>query len=138
MGGSIRPTHQRELEPPEHLALECFRTDIGDDGWDVRSVPEAKPMRRSIARPGQPPRSRVARHALFCSKVQRRLARHDDLYFRARAGFGVQIDPAAQTIGHDVVDDVQSEASAALVAPGREKRVEYVALDLRAHAAAIV
>src|SRR5882757_9536005 len=105
---------------------------------DVSSGPRSKLMRRSIARPGQPPRNRGVRHALFCSKLQRRLARHDDLDCRFRAGFGFQIDPAAQTIGHDVVDDVQSEASAALVAPGCEKRVEHLALDLRAHSAAIV
>ena len=76
--------------------------------------------------------------ALFRSKLQRRFARHDDVDFRSRARSSFQIDPATQTIGHDVVDDVQSEAGAALVAPGREKRVEHLAPDLRAHTAAVV
>jgi hypothetical protein len=43
-----------------------------------------------------------------------------------------------QAIGHDVMDDVQSEARAALVAPGREKWIEHLAPDLRAHAAAVI
>src|SRR6202166_5460205 len=48
------------------------------------------------------------------------------------------MEPAAQTIGDDAVDDVQAEAGAALVAAGREERIERLAPDIEAHAAAIV
>src|SRR5450755_1152137 len=83
-------------------------------------------------------RRRATSLALFRSKLRRRFARHDDADLRSRARSSFQIDPATHTIGHDVVDDVQSEAGAALVAPGREKGVEHLAPDLRAHAAAVV
>src|SRR6185295_2222827 len=69
---------------------------------------------------------------------QRRFARHDDPDLRPRTGPGFQIDPASQTIGHDVVDDVQSQPGAALVAPGREEWIEHLTPDFRAHAAAVV
>ena len=80
----------------------------------------------------------LSRYASFRRRLQRRVTRHDDLDFRAHAGFGFQMDPATQTIGHDVVDDVQPQTGVALVAPCGEKRIEHLALDLRAHAAAVV
>src|SRR3954463_16537821 len=71
----------------------------------------------------------AAQH-LLRSRLQRRFAGHDDLDLRSGAGFGFQMDPATQTIGHDVMDDVQAEAGVALVTPGGEERIEHLALDL--------
>ena len=76
--------------------------------------------------------------ARFRGKLQRRFARHDDANFVPAPWPGFHIDPAAQAVGDDVVDDVQSQAGVALVATGREKRVEHLAPDFRAHAAAVV
>jgi hypothetical protein len=62
----------------------------------------------------------------------------DDRYFRPLAGFAIEIEPATQTIRDDVVDDVQTEARAALVASRREEWIERLTLDIEIHAAAIV
>src|SRR5205807_2035935 len=70
--------------------------------------------------------------------LQRRDTRQDDLDARPRPGLGLEIEPSAETIGDDVVDDVQAEAGAALIAPRREERIEGAAPDVQAHAAAIV
>ena len=68
----------------------------------------------------------------------RRHARQDDPYLRSLAGFAVELEPATQTTRDDVVDDVQTEAGAALVATRREERVERLTLDTETHATAIV
>ena len=65
-------------------------------------------------------------------------ARQDDLDPRAAARLGIEIEPAAEPIGHDAVDDVQAKPGAALVAPRREERIEGAAANIEAHAAAIV
>src|SRR5471030_3020289 len=68
----------------------------------------------------------------------RRQARQHELDFRSPAGLAVEIDPAAQTVGDDTVDDMQAKAGAAQVATRREKRIESLAPDTVAHAAAVV
>ena len=55
-----------------------------------------------------------------------------------RARLGIKVEPAAEAVGHDAVDDVQAEPGAALVAARREERIEGAAADVEAHAAAIV
>ena len=50
----------------------------------------------------------------------------------------IEIDPATQTTRDDVVDDMKAEANAALVSARREERIERLAPDIDAHAAAIV
>ena len=55
-----------------------------------------------------------------------------------RPGCDSQPQPAAQTAGHQVVDDVQAEPGAAAVAPGGEERLEGAPLHVLAHADAVV
>ena len=62
----------------------------------------------------------------------------NDLKFRARARRTVNIELPPETIGDDVVDDMQTEPSAAALAARREERIEGLAPDVSAHAAAIV
>jgi len=76
--------------------------------------------------------------ALFGDKLHRRHLRQNDLNPCALAGFGMQIDPPPQAVGHDAVDDMKAETGAALIAAGGEKRVEGPTPDVRAHAAFIV
>ena len=60
------------------------------------------------------------------------------------AGVGCRAYPArgaklaTQAIRHHAMDDMQAEASAALVAAGGKERVERLPPDVRAHAAAVV
>ena len=77
-----------------------------------------------------------ARYSAACSSGAD--ARQDDLDPRAAARLGIEIEPAAQPVGHDAVDDVQAEPGAALVAPRREERIERAAAHVEAHAATIV
>jgi hypothetical protein len=58
--------------------------------------------------------------------------------FRSSAGRAVNIELSGQTIGDDVVDNMQAEPSAAALAARREERIEGLAADVSAHAAAIV
>src|ERR1019366_6731407 len=78
------------------------------------------------------------KNLLLGGLLQRRNAGKDDLDSGAAAGFGIEVEPTAQTVGHDTVDDVQAEAGAALIAPGREERIERTAPDIQPHAATIV
>jgi hypothetical protein len=48
------------------------------------------------------------------------------------------MEPATQTIRHDSVDDMQAETSMALIPASRKKRIESLAPDVWAHAAAVV
>src|SRR6202035_1437238 len=75
---------------------------------------------------------------LFRRLLQRRNARQDDLDSRSAARLGIKLKPAAQTVGHDAVDDMQTEPGATLVAARREKRIERATPDIETHAAAIV
>src|SRR5262245_8149400 len=76
--------------------------------------------------------------ALVGRNLRRRHARQDHFDFRPLAGLAVEAEPAAQTIDHDVVDDMQPEPGAAKIAAGREERIEGLAPDAGTHAAAIV
>ena len=75
---------------------------------------------------------------LFRRLLQRRRARQDHLDARAAARRGIEIEPAAEAVGDDAVDDVQAEPGAALVAPRGEKRIEGAAANVEAHAASVV
>jgi hypothetical protein len=72
------------------------------------------------------------------TRLRRRHAGQDQLDPCSLASFAIKMEPAAQTIRDDGVDDMETEASAASVPPGREERVEGLAPDIEAHAAAIV
>src|SRR6476646_1617065 len=76
--------------------------------------------------------------ALFRCQLQRRDPGQDDLDSRASAGLGIEVEPAAQTVGYDAVDNMQAESSAALIAARREERIERAAPDVEGHAATIV
>ena len=69
---------------------------------------------------------------------QRRDARQDDLDSRASAGLRIEVEPAAEAVGHDIIDDVQPESGAALIPARGEERIEGAAPNVEAHAAAIV
>ena len=62
----------------------------------------------------------------------------NDLKFRPRARRTLKIEPAAQTVRHDVVEDMQAKAWAAEIVTRREEWFEGLPPDLGAHAAAIV
>jgi hypothetical protein len=68
----------------------------------------------------------------------RRRARQDHLDFCSFAGRAIEIESAPQTIGHDVVDDVQPKAGAAEITARREERIEGLVPDVGAHPATIV
>ena len=51
----------------------------------------------------------------------------NDLKFRSRARRTIKIEPAAQTVRHDVVEDMQAKACTAEMAA---RRVEWPAPDL--------
>src|SRR5258705_9783383 len=70
--------------------------------------------------------------------LQRRHPRQDEVEARASARLGIEVEPAAQTVSHDTVDDVQPQAGAALIAACCEKRIEGPAPDVERHAASIV
>jgi hypothetical protein len=67
-----------------------------------------------------------------------RHAGKDQLDFRSLAGFAIEIEPAAQAIRDNAVDDMKAEANAASIAARREERIERLAPDIEAHAAAII
>ena len=46
---------------------------------------------------------------LFRRQFQRRSARQDHLDPRAAARLGVEVEPTAEAVGHDAVDDVQAK-----------------------------
>src|ERR1700704_4110241 len=75
---------------------------------------------------------------LFSRLLQRRNPGKDDLDTRAAAGLGMEVEPAAQTIGYDTVDDMQAQPGASLTATRREKRIQRPAPDVETHAATIV
>ena len=89
---------------------------------------------------GNIPRRSAPRRSgsIFRGLLQRRNARQDDLDSRARARRGIESEPSAQTGSHDTVDDMQTKPGAALIAAGREERIERTAPDIKGHAAAIV
>ena len=64
---------------------------------------------------------------LFGRLLQWRHLGQDDPDSGAFAGLGIEVEPSAQPIGHDAVDDMQAEPCTALVAPRREKRIEGAA-----------
>ena len=62
----------------------------------------------------------------------------NDLKFRPRARRTVKIEPTAQTVRHDVVEDMQAKACTAEMAARRVEWIEGVTPDVGAHAATIV
>src|ERR1700726_136907 len=54
---------------------------------------------------------------LFRCLLERRTPRQDDLDPGAPPRFRIKVEPPAETIGHDALDDVQTKPGAALVAP---------------------
>src|ERR1700689_1656356 len=102
--------------------------------------------RRLSARPARSSRRPCASWPTATSKIgpsfrgllQRRHPRKDDLDSRPLPGFGIEVEPAAQAIGHDAVDDMQAKSGTALIAARREERVECTTPDVEAHAATIV
>src|SRR5258707_15857599 len=78
------------------------------------------------------------RRLLFRRLLQWGDPRQDDLDSCAAAGLGIEVETSAQTVGHDTVDNVQAEPSAALIAPRREEWIERAAPDIERHAAAVV
>src|SRR4030088_1492233 len=97
----------------------------------------AKPARSSRRRCASWPKSISAPAVLLRGLLQRRNAGQDDLDSGAAAGLGIKVEPAAQTVGHDRVDDMQAEPGAALVAAGGEKRIESTAAGGERHAPTI-
>src|SRR6266403_1861530 len=77
-------------------------------------------------------------NALWSGKGCWRHSRQDELDFRSLAGLAIEREPAAQTVRNDAVDDMQTQASIALIAPCREERIERFAPDVETHALAIV
>src|SRR3978361_1853077 len=75
---------------------------------------------------------------LFRCLLERGCARQDHLDPRAATRLGIQIKPAAEPVGDDAVDDVQSEPGAALIASRGEERIECAAADVEAHADAVI
>jgi hypothetical protein len=67
-----------------------------------------------------------------------RQTRQNDLDRRSLAQLALKLEPAAQVIGDDAVDDVQTKAGTAPVATSREEWVKRLTLDLQTHATAIV
>src|SRR3981081_1273635 len=61
-------------------------------------------------------------NALSSGRRCRCHSRQDKLDSRSLAGFALENEPAPQTIRDDAVDDMQAEASAALVGARREDR----------------
>src|SRR5882672_3739105 len=70
--------------------------------------------------------------------LQRRDTRQQDLDSGTAARLGIEVEPAAEAIGHDAVDDMQAEPGAALIPARGEKRIESASAHIEAHAAAIV
>ena len=58
--------------------------------------------------------------------------------FGSLARFAIQVETTAKTVRDDVVNYMEAKTSAALIAARCEERVECVAPDVRAHAAAVV
>ena len=83
--------------------------------------------RSTFGHGGRPGQAELARHL-----------RQDELNSRSLAGFAIEMQPAAQTIRNDGVDDVQAEAGAASISARREERIERPVPDIEAHAAAII
>ena len=75
---------------------------------------------------------------LSMETLGRRHTREDQSDFCSLAVFAVEIAPAAQAMGHDVVDDMQAEAGVALITASCEKWIEGLALDVGTHIAAVV
>src|SRR4029077_10832965 len=71
-------------------------------------------------------------------RFARRYARDGDTKSRAPAQPGFEGQAAAQLLGYEIEDDVKAKAGAALVSARGEERVERAALDILAHAHAIV
>src|SRR5260370_12415692 len=78
--------------------------------------------------------TRRKRKLLLRGLLQRRNPGQDHLDPRAAAGRRIEVEPAAQAVGHDVVDDMQTEPGAALIAAGREERIKRPAPHPPAHA----
>jgi len=114
------------------MPMEISSTGTGDLNALVMFVVDAtKPF--SIA--GHAAVGVRRRSHYSAAKLQRRFARHDDADFRSRAGSSFQNLIRPPRRWSRCCGRCASEAGAALVAPGREKRVEHLAPDLRAHAA---
>src|SRR6202035_3676464 len=71
--------------------------------------------------------------ALLGGQLQRRHPGKNDLNPRAGVGLGIEVEPAAKSVGHDTVDDMQPEPGAALIATGGEERIERAAPDVERH-----
>ena len=65
-------------------------------------------------------------------------ARHDNAKCCTLSRAGFQHHPAAELLGDQIVDDMQAEPGAAVVAPRGEERVERLALHVRRHPGAVV
>src|SRR3979411_3260040 len=90
--------------------------------------------RRSWARParssGRPYANwltSISQTVLLGGLLQRRHPGPDGLDSRAAPRRGIEVEPPAQTVGHDTVDDVQAESGAALITARREERIERAA-----------
>jgi hypothetical protein len=62
----------------------------------------------------------------------------DDPHPGSLVEFAVEIDPAAEAICHDGVDDVQAETGASMIAARGKERIECLAPDIEIHPTAIV
>src|SRR5262245_28479961 len=72
------------------------------------------------------------------TSVTGRLDRQDELNFRSSAALAFETELAAQTMGHDVVDDMQPKAGAAVVTTRREEWIEGLSPDVGSHATTVV
>ena len=81
----------------------------------------------------QTPAKRLSKTDLCCGH-----AGQDQLNSCSLAGFAIKMEPAAQTIRDDGMDDVETQTSTALIPAGCEKWIEGFASDIKAHAASVV
>src|SRR6478609_1714498 len=136
--------------PPVRMPIRCSAARARSASASPAYSPTRRPSwtaRRWWARPARysrrpcassPTPTSTTPAALFSRLLQWRDARKDHLNPGAATRLGVEVEPTAQPVGHDTVDDVQAEPGAALIAARGEERVEGAAPDVEAHAAAIV
>jgi hypothetical protein len=96
------------------------------DGFDKQSLPVVMgsgPVRNGIRGRGDAKENGTLLRRL----LQRRDPRQDDLNPRAAAGLGIEVQPAAEPVGDDAVDDMQAKPGAALIPARGEERIEGAA-----------
>jgi hypothetical protein len=114
-----------------HLPQGDSRTSGCNGWWLVVHLVRCSPLLNHPSIQARPAPALIRRRC-------RRDARQNDPYLRSFARLAVELQPATQTTRDDVVDDLQTEAGASLVATRRQERVERLTLDTETHAAAIV